>query len=110
MIYLSPIGNARPWEVLLTIGHGILIPHVRSERIDKSCGVYLRLQHPVDFGAEDKQPIDLIFALVIPHQYNQHLKILTQIVKRFSNPIFRSNCRNASNEEALYAMLIEDLN
>ena len=91
------------------IGHGIIIPHVRSEIIEKSCGVFLRLQHPVDFGAEDKQPIDLVLALVMPHQCDHHLKILTQIVKRFSNPTFRSNCRNANDAEALYALLIEDI-
>ncbi len=91
------------------IGHGITIPHVRSESIEKSCAVMMKLQHPVDFGAQDKQPVDLVFALVIPQQQpDHHLQTLTYIIRRFSDSRFRANCRAAKDSATLYNLLVED--
>jgi PTS system nitrogen regulatory IIA component len=89
------------------IGHGIIIPHVRSGAIQKSCAAMLKLHHPVDFDAQDKQPVDLVFALVIPQQQtDRHLQTLTKVIKLFSDPIFRSNCRAAKDPSTLYQLFV----
>jgi len=91
------------------IGHGIIIPHIRSESISKTCACLIKLQHPVEFGAEDKQPIDLVLGLVVPlHQTDQHLQLLRKVIIQFSNPIFRNACRNAKDTDALYNLLIQE--
>jgi PTS system nitrogen regulatory IIA component len=91
------------------IGYGITIPHVRSDAISKSCAAMLRLQNPVDFAAQDKQPVDLVFALVIPqHQNDHHLQTLTNIIKRFSDASFRSQCRQATDHDTLYRLLTDE--
>ncbi|MCP0914059.1 MULTISPECIES: PTS sugar transporter subunit IIA [Legionella] len=92
-----------------TIGHGVMIPHIRSEVIQTMCSCLLKLQHPVDFGATDKQPVDIVLALVVPqHQIQEHLQILNQITKQFSIPAFRAACRKATECSTLYSLLTED--
>lgn len=88
------------------IGQGITIPHIRSNLIKKPRACFIRLQNPVDFGAEDKQPVDLVIGLVVPQeQVEQHLKMLSAIIKQFSASAFREACRHASNQEELYEIL-----
>lgn len=89
----------------MAIGHGILIPHIRTPLIQKTAGCLLKLQHPVDFGADDKQPIDIVLALLVPqHQTDQHLQLLSQLIKQFSILSFRRACRNVKDSTALYAL------
>lgn len=92
------------------IGHGIIIPHIRSELVNKTCACFVKFEYPVDFGAEDKQPIDLALGLVVPtHQTDQHLQTLRKIIIQFSNPLFRTACREASDAHALYQLMIDGL-
>jgi len=88
------------------IGHGIIIPHIRSDFISKTCACVLKLQSPVDFGAMDKQPVDLVLALVVPqHEADQHLQTLSDIIIQFSPPEFRHACRRVNNSGELYKLL-----
>ncbi len=90
-----------------TIGHGILIPHIRTDLILEPSGCFIKLKNPVDFGADDKQPIDLVVALIVPkHQHEQHLQRLHQIIEHFSHPTFRKACRNATTCDDIYDVLL----
>lgn len=91
------------------IGQGITIPHIRRAGLAKPEACFIRLLNPVDFGAEDKQPIDLVIGLLVPlEQIDQHLKMLATIIKQFSIPSFRDACRCANDKEELYKLLISD--
>ena len=50
------------------IGEGIAIPHCRLEGLDRVIGVLMTLEEPVDFDAIDNQPVDLVFALIVPKE------------------------------------------
>jgi len=57
------------------IGEGIAIPHCRLKQCDQAMGVLLRLMEPVDYDAIDRQPVDLVFALLVPEEATeQHLR------------------------------------
>ncbi|KTC86132.1 MULTISPECIES: PTS sugar transporter subunit IIA [Legionella] len=89
------------------IGQGVAIPHIRTAALIKPQGCVIRLLNPVDFGAEDKQPIDLIIGLLVPQeQVDQHLKILAAIIKQFSISSFREACRRINEQEEFYNLLI----
>lgn len=91
------------------IGNGIIIPHIRlpSLTMPKTC--FIKLKYPVDFGAQDKQPADLVIGLLAPlNQNQQHLNILSSIVKQFSDADFRKACRNLNDRESLYALITEE--
>ncbi|MBA2655745.1 MAG: PTS sugar transporter subunit IIA [Tatlockia sp.] len=91
------------------IGQGITIPHIRHANIAKPLACVIKLLNPVDFGAKDKQPIDLVIGLIAPlTQVDQHLQILATIIKQFSNPSVREACRSVIDREVLYKILIAE--
>lgn len=88
------------------IGHGVIIPHIRNEQIERITGCFIKLEHPVDFGAVDKQDIDLVVGLIVPQQQVcQHLNTLAYISEHFSNPARVKSCREALTIDALYDCL-----
>ena len=88
------------------IGHGIIIPHVRVPLLTTPKACFIKLIHPVEFGAQDKQPADLVIGLAAPqNQSQQHLTILNSLIQQFSNPDFRRTCRTSTDSESLYALL-----
>lgn len=92
------------------IGQGITIPHIRAKGITKPQACVLRLLNPVDFGAEDKQPTDLVIGFVVPQeQVDQHLEILSAIIKQFKVPAFRDACRSIFDNEKLFDLLSSDV-
>lgn len=90
------------------IGHGVIVPHIRSANVSKACACFIKLNHPVYFGGDDKQPIDLVAGLVRPQDSNkQHLEILKAIIKPLSNAAFRAACRQANDNKTLYSLLMQ---
>ncbi len=90
-----------------SIGRGILIPHVRMDGVQRAHGCVIKLQYPVDFGAEDKQPIDLVFGLLVAvHQVDEHLQTLAKILKHFDNQQFRRACQRVAQHEELCSLFM----
>ena len=66
------------------------IPHGRSARLATATGTFLRLAEPVDFNAPDGQPVDLVFALVVPEHFaQQHLMLLANLAEMFGDADFQ---------------------
>ncbi|MDP1602822.1 MAG: PTS sugar transporter subunit IIA [Legionella sp.] len=92
------------------IGYGIIIPHIRTPLLKYPKACFIKLRHPVEFGAEDKQPADLVIGLASPqNQAELHLIILNNLLERFSQPSFRKMCRSMNTSESLYALLVNDI-
>ncbi|MCC8363970.1 PTS sugar transporter subunit IIA [Lysobacter sp. A6] len=90
------------------IGHGIAIPHGRTNAFDHARAAFLRLRTPVDFGASDGEPVDLVFAMAVPEHFTQeHLQLLAQIAEHFADAGFREALRNARDVVALRALLLD---
>lgn len=84
------------------IGHGVAIPHGRSDAFDDTRAAFLRLQPAVDFEAGDGVPVDLVFAMAVPEHFTQqHLQLLSELAERFSDPDFRAALRTAPDVHAL---------
>lgn len=89
------------------IGHGVAIPHGRSREHAQARAAFLRLDAPIPFGAADGEPVDLVFAMVVPEHFTQqHLEWLAQIAERFAQAPFRDALRAAPDEAALRALLM----
>jgi PTS system nitrogen regulatory IIA component len=90
------------------LGHGVAIPHARSARARVATGAFLRLAEPIDFGAPDGEPVDLVFALVVPEHFaQQHLLLLSGLAEMFSDAEFRQRLRAAPDAAALLALLAD---
>jgi nitrogen PTS system EIIA component len=88
------------------LGRGVAIPHGRLENCEMAIGAFLFLESPVDFDAIDSQPVDLIFALLVPQECNdEHLKILAQLAEKFSNEAFVAELRSQGSAVEIHKML-----
>ena len=66
------------------IGHGVALPHGRINGLTEVAGMFLRLQEPLDFDAVDHVPVNLIFAILVPHDATEeHLKLLAGLANVF---------------------------
>lgn len=90
------------------LGHGVAIPHGRSAALGVATGAFVRLSEPVDFGASDGEPVDLLFALAVPEHFTQqHLVLLAQLAEMFADEAFRQRLRSAADSEAVYRLIAE---
>ena len=89
------------------IGHGVAIPHGRTDAFAQARAAFLRLAPGVDFDAADGQPVDLVFAMAVPaHFTQQHLQLLSELAERFGDPGFRTVLRMAADTDALRGALM----
>lgn len=88
------------------MGSGVAIPHGRMPGFERAAAAFLRLREPVDFDASDSQPVDLVFALVVPEDCEeQHLALLAQIAALFKEPDRLSALRSAGDAGEVLAIL-----
>jgi PTS system nitrogen regulatory IIA component len=88
------------------LGHGVAIPHGRSEAVTEARAAFVRLPRPIDFGADDGQPVDLVAALIVPEHFtDQHLKLLAELAELFSKSELTAALRAAPDAAALRAEL-----
>lgn len=91
------------------IGNGIAIPHGKLEEDTlRAIGVFLRLEQPIAFDAVDNQPVDLLFALLVPaNQCQAHLHTLALVAKRLGDKTVCRRLRAAQSDEELYQIITE---
>jgi PTS system nitrogen regulatory IIA component len=81
---------------------GVALPHARIAGIDEARGAFLRLAEPVDFDAMDGQPVDLVFALLVPEEAtDEHLQLLASLARAFSDEAVRERLRQAEEDQIL---------
>ena len=89
------------------VGHGVAIPHGRLKENSHTLAAFIKLQNGVDYDAADRQPVDLLFALLVPKEStDEHLQVLAQLAKIFSNEDFRQQLRDANNSDEIYQLLL----
>jgi nitrogen PTS system EIIA component len=88
------------------LGHGVAIPHGRMAGLDRPIGAFIRLAHGVDFDAPDNEPVDLVFALLVPEESTDaHLQLLAQLAEMFSDLTLCSRLRQTTNDDELFALI-----
>lgn len=87
-------------------GGGVAIPHAKMDGIRRVIGLFVRLDSPVDFGAVDEMPVDLVFVLLSPVGAGaEHLKALACVSRHLRDRAFGAKLRGAGSADALYALL-----
>lgn len=91
------------------IGYGVAIPHGRLKNCDHTSGAFIHLKDAIDFDSIDKQPVDLLFALVIPEEStNEHLQILSMLATMFNDENFRNQVRQCQSADQLHSLLMDN--
>lgn len=92
------------------VGQGVALPHARLHGLDQVRGVFLRLERPLDFDAVDRQPVDLVFALLAPIAGGvDHLKALALVSRTMRTPELRDMLRANTDPVALHALLVSGM-
>ena len=90
------------------VGHGVALPHARSKSMESVVGTFILLEKPVDFGAVDNQPVDLVFSIFAPEAAGvDHLKALALVSRTLRDSTFCSKLRSNKDSATLYTILTD---
>lgn len=90
------------------VGQGIALPHARLADVDAVKGIFLRLEKPLNFDAVDRQPVDLVFALIAPENAGvDHLKALALVSRTLRDASICAKLRANNDAGTLHTILTE---
>lgn len=88
------------------VGQGVALPHARVAGLDAVSGVFIRLERAFDYGAVDKAPVDLVFALFAPRDAGvDHLKALAYVSRTLRDGNVCATLRANADPATLHAIL-----
>lgn len=90
------------------VGQGVALPHARLPGLEKVCGLFILIERPLEFEAVDKQPVDLVFALLAPEDAGvEHLKALAVVSRSMRNTGLCTKLRANSDAVTVHTLLSE---
>ncbi len=90
------------------VGQGVALPHARLADVDQVIGLFVRLEKPLSFDSVDRQPVDLVFALIAPENAGvDHLKALALVSRTLRDNGICAKLRANSDSNTLHAILTE---
>lgn len=90
------------------VGYGFAIPHCRLNKCEKITGAFIHLSEGIDYDAIDNQPVNMLFALVVPEEStDEHLQVLALLASMFNDENFRNKIQKTSSNEEIYKLLME---
>jgi PTS system nitrogen regulatory IIA component len=88
------------------MGNGVCIPHGRFDTLKSLHAVFARLDKPIEFGAADGKPVDLLFLLISPSSANtEHLKAIATISRLLRDKQLCAALRKTKDAHKLHALL-----
>jgi phosphoenolpyruvate-protein phosphotransferase len=93
------------------LGFGVAIPHGKTAAVRSVSVGMIRFADPFRWDAEDEEPVDLAFMLVIPdgERSQEHLGFLARLSRRIVHDEFRDALRAAPDEETVVRLIAEAL-
>lgn len=90
------------------VGHGVALPHARIQGLDGVKGAFLKFDKPVEYGALDRLPVDLVFLLLAPESAGvEHLKALASVSRTLRDPETCAKLRANDDPVTLHTVLTE---
>lgn len=93
------------------LNHGIALPHSKLPyndclSLDQPIAVFLQLETPIDFDAEDNKEVDLIYAILFPeNQCDEYVTSLADLAFRLNDKSLLKQLRGANSAEDIWAIL-----
>lgn len=96
----------REKEFSTGIGFGLAIPHAKCKTVKKASIAVARLSNPIEYASIDDEPIKTIFMIAVPEQgAEDHIKILSNLSRRFMHEDFRERLSSAKSPEEIINIL-----
>ena len=71
--------------------------------------VLITLAEPIEFDAIDNQPVDIIFALLVPEsEHENHLQTLATVARRMNDKVCTRALRAAHSDQDLYDIFVNE--
>ncbi|MCU0242484.1 MAG: phosphoenolpyruvate--protein phosphotransferase, partial [Vicinamibacteria bacterium] len=92
-------------------GHGFAIPHCKSSALCSSSLVMLKLAAPIDWGAADGRPVDVVMFLGFAEtdSARTHMRLLSRLARQLMQAAFRSRLAAENDPRALARFLTRTL-
>ena len=88
------------------IGHGIGIPHGKAKGVSKLAMAVGKTAQPIEFGAIDRKPVELIFLLASPvDQTGPHIQALAGISRMLTDAEFRNAIMQAASAQEVFNLI-----
>ena len=88
------------------IGHGLAIPHGKVVGCERLCMAIGLTEQPIEFGAIDGQPVQLVILLASPvDQTGPHIQMLARISRLMTDEAFRDAIEQAANADEVYRLI-----
>ena len=90
------------------VGKGLGLPHAKTPAATDTVAAFATTDEPVDFGAVDDVPVQLLLLLVGPEEHkSQHVKILGRISRLVSRDSLHKRLVEADTPETVIEVLRE---
>lgn len=90
------------------VGSGVALPHGKLAGCERIFGVFARLEKPIEFGAVDGAPVDLVFLLMASDTAGaDHLKALARIARFLRDPKITAQLRATRDVDTLETVLLQ---
>ena len=84
------------------VGNGMALPHGRLHGLSESVCALLKLAEGVDYDASDEQPVDVLFAMLVPEDAEQRdLDTLAELAEMLTDKQFADQLRQAESADAI---------
>jgi PTS system nitrogen regulatory IIA component len=90
------------------LGYGVAIPHGRIKTLKEPLCAFVRTAAPIAFESPDGQPVNLIFAMLVPEHANEtHLELLSELAQMFSDAALRDALVATPDIQAAHRLITE---
>ena len=90
------------------LGYGVAIPHGRIKTLKEPVCAFVRTAAPIAFESPDGQPVNLVFAMLVPeHATEAHLELLSELAQMFSDASLRESLAATADIQAAHRLITE---
>ena len=90
------------------LGYGVAIPHGRIKLLKEPVCAFVRTAAPIAFESPDAQPVNLVFAMLVPeHATEAHLELLSELAQMFSDAQLREALATTADIQAAHRLITE---
>jgi len=93
------------------LGHGFAVPHCKTDSLAANSIGMVRLKRPVEWNSADSQKVQCVIMLAVRESDSDgtHMKVFSKLARRLMHEEFRARLLGASDCEAVYEYLTEEL-
>jgi mannitol/fructose-specific phosphotransferase system IIA component (Ntr-type) len=90
------------------IGHGLAVPHARTDKVDRLHIAVATLSRPLQMPTQDQQPVDVFMLIVAPKgDPRPMLRVLARLARLVKHDTFLSQLRRACTAADMRVALVE---